>query len=921
MVRRIGVDRDERFMVSGSLDKTVRLWDLKSGRLLQTLRVPLGKGALGKVFSVAISPDGADIAAGGWLGSEQDRIFIFDRQTGNILQVISGLPNVVRHLSYSPDGKYLVASLGASNGIRVYKTRTYTQVAEDAKYDSDSYWADFDTAGRLVTISFDGYIRLYDEGFSRILKRKAPGGDWPFSAEFAPDDSRIAVGYEDSTRVDVLSAKTLALLFSPDASGTNGNLHTVAWSRDGRYLYAGGLYAVPGKFPIRCWSGAGRGDFTDLEAGNNTVMDIKPLSDGSIAVGAADPYLVVLQPDGKIRWKHQGDIADFREQVGDNGILLSSRGDQVQFGFEAWSRRSACFSLKTWQLELAPKETGQMLKPVTDVPGLEISDWVNEYTPKLNNKSLELDQYEQSRSLAIAPDHKSFLLGADWSLRLFDKTGRQLWKVAAPGTAWAVNISGDGKLAVAGYGDGTLHWYRLSDGEELLALFPHRDGKRWVAWTPEGFYQASAGGEDLIGWHLNHGSQETPEFFGASRFRDQFYRPDVVSRVLETLDVKEALALADRVRGKKTIIKAVEDILPPVITILSPAAGTETTSKNLVLFYKAESSTDDIIDVTPRVGDRPAKVLEHVFEKGKDKQGRDMMMGNITVEVPPEDVVVSLIARNRHGDSEPADFTTNWAGRKDWYKPNLYVLAIGVSCYDQKHLKLNYAAKDAADFVNAMKKQEGGLYKKVMCRLVVSDKTRKDATQNGILDGLDWIEHETTSRDVAMVFLSGHGVNDTEGNYNFLPQNGDPCRLHRTGINDHDFKKFLSNIPGKTVLFFDSCRSGNVRMDVAKGDQQADVDKFANELADAGSGVIVFSSSTGKQLSFEKKELENGVFTEALLEGIEGRADFYKDWHISIAELEVYLTERVKELTNGDQKPVSAKPKSVEDMKITRVRR
>jgi WD40 repeat protein len=63
-VKRIDVDREERCLVSGSDDKTVRVWDLASGRLLRTLRLPLGEGALGKVYAVAISPDASTIAVG-----------------------------------------------------------------------------------------------------------------------------------------------------------------------------------------------------------------------------------------------------------------------------------------------------------------------------------------------------------------------------------------------------------------------------------------------------------------------------------------------------------------------------------------------------------------------------------------------------------------------------------------------------------------------------------------------------------------------------------------------------------------------------------------------------------------------------------------------------------------------------------------
>ena len=95
---------------------------------------------------------------------------------------------------------------------------------------------------------------------------------------------------------------------------------------------------------------------------------------------------------------------------------------------------------------------------------------------------------------------------------------------------------------------------------------------------------------------------------------------------------------------------------------------------------------------------------------------------------------------------------------------------------------------------------------------------------------------QTTSRDVAMVFLSGHGANDSEGNYVFLPRDVDTARLARTGIDKNDFIKFLSKIPGKTVFFFDSCHSGNLQVGAKAAEQIANVDKFANELADADSG-------------------------------------------------------------------------------------
>ena len=69
---RIDVDAAERFLVTASHDKTARVWDLANGQLLQILRPPLGMGNEGKLYAVAISPDGATVATGGWTGYEWD---------------------------------------------------------------------------------------------------------------------------------------------------------------------------------------------------------------------------------------------------------------------------------------------------------------------------------------------------------------------------------------------------------------------------------------------------------------------------------------------------------------------------------------------------------------------------------------------------------------------------------------------------------------------------------------------------------------------------------------------------------------------------------------------------------------------------------------------------------------------------------
>src|SRR5262249_45951772 len=152
--------------------------------------------------------------------------------------------------------------------------------------------------------------------------------------------------------------------------------------------------------------------------------------------------------------------------------------------------------------------------------------------PKFAGTPIKLEEYEKSLSLAIAPEGQRFILGTAFWLRAYDKNGKPLWRRAVPDVVWGVNVARESKLVIAAYGDGPIRWHRLDNGKELLAIFVHAKARRWVSWTPGGYYRASPGAETLIGWHVNRGWNDAAEFFPVGRFREQFNRPDVVKLVL-----------------------------------------------------------------------------------------------------------------------------------------------------------------------------------------------------------------------------------------------------------------------------------------------------------------------------------------------------------------------------------------------------
>jgi hypothetical protein len=96
----------------------------------------------------------------------------------------------------------------------------------------------------------------------------------------------------------------------------------------------------------------------------------------------------------------------------------------------------------------------------------------------------------------------------------------------------------------------------------------------------------------------------------------------------------------------------------------------------------------------------------------------------------------------------------------------------------------------------------------------------------------------------------------------------------------------------------------------------ADITGIVNELASAENGAVVFASFTGKGYSFEISNWRNGAFTKAVVEGIAGKADYPGKRKITTNMLDLYISERVKELTRGRQIPSTAKPQTIPDLPL-----
>ena len=167
-IKRIGTDRACTLAVTGSTDKTARLWSLKDGRLIRTFRPPIEANQAGQIFAVALSPDGRFAAVAGgdgqFVAGGDNGVYVFDTASGTLVARVGRFDDLVDALSFSPDGRWLVAGLSDSHGIKVIDTARWAVVWQDKSYRGDSFGVTFGPDGRLYAAAIDGKVRRYGPG-------------------------------------------------------------------------------------------------------------------------------------------------------------------------------------------------------------------------------------------------------------------------------------------------------------------------------------------------------------------------------------------------------------------------------------------------------------------------------------------------------------------------------------------------------------------------------------------------------------------------------------------------------------------------------------------------------------------------------------------------------------------------------------
>ena len=279
----------------------------------------------------------------------------------------------------------------------------------------------------------------------------------------------------------------------------------------------------------------------------------------------------------------------------------------------------------------------------------------------------------------------------------------------------------------------------------------------------------------------------------------------------------------------------------------------------------------------------------------------------IDIDLPRHDCTVMMYAQNKNGNSEPATIRLIREATS-MELPKLFVVAIGVGDYnDPKLPKLRFTCKDAKDFSKAITSKKGLPYEDVQVKILCDN----EATRADIFEAMEWLKQESSPNDVCIFFFAGHGMRDEKDRFYFMPYGCNTNKLYEC-FSASDFRNEAEDIHGKLIAFVDACYSGAL----FEGGRSAATTHFIEQLKRSKNGMLLYASSSSDTKSREDESWENGAFTKALVEALNGAAKEEHAEGLSTQELEHFLYKQVRKLTDFKQTPIFINPSGIEHFNI-----
>lgn len=866
-VRTVCFTQDGKYAQSTSDDKTTKLWDLATGKEIK------GNGNEVFVKLLSISPDGKyKIYADSYKGIYKLLVVSTDNE---ILDFKTGHANGASGAIFSPNGKY-VLSCGYDKSLVLWDISTQKKIRFFTPHSSSVQSTAFSPDGKLlISGNLDNKLKLWDISTGKEIKVFSGHTDVVSSTVFSPDGKYVLSGSKDKTLKlwDVSSGNEIRTF-----TGHSEQIFSVAFSPDGKYGLSGSWDRT-----MKLW---------DISNGKEIITFNANSPDNQIFSVAFSPdgkYVVSGAWDNSIRlWEVSSgkNIRNFNgHSKAAHTVVFSPDGKYLLSG--SWDA-----SIKLWDV-LSGKEikTMQNSTAVTDV--------------------------------AFSSTGKYIIMG-DWNgaVKIFETESGKIIKTfnghnfAIASVAFYKNDT----YILSSSWDGTIKLWNIATGE-WTALSSNVGGSEWLSFTSDGYWDSSPNGGELVSMVQGMNCWNIDQFAAKNN------RPDIIVERLGSEDKDLIYHYKNQYQKRIRKLGLKEEQLSSEYYI--PSAKITDVKQNEKFIEIKFSLTDEKYKLKRYnvfVNDVPL-----FGSYGKEITGITLDLSE-TVELISGDNKIEISCMNEKGSESYRALT--YAKYDKSAKGDLYFLGFGVSKYKNPALNLEYADKDAKDIATIFEKMKGSQFSNAFIKTF----TNEEVTPDNIKKAKEFVKNAKPD-DTFVLFIAGHGMhdNDKEATYYYLTHSADPKNLKNTAADFETIEDLLQGIAPRNKLFLmDACESGEIDDDVqtnytaqagsrglksrgmktvkntvnvsetkqSKRSYLYQKDRFIYNDLSRRSGAIVFSSSKGGEFSYERSDIQNGLFTKSIINALSSTiADKNNNGIISIDELRDFVSSDVTKTSNSLQHP------------------
>jgi WD40 repeat protein len=576
---------DGAHLISAGLDKTVRVWDVRTGFLVRTLRGQIAVGPEGMLYAAALSPDRSQpiLAVGGYNFGQRDTFNfsaaasarrenafrLIDFASGRVRHLAKGHGGVVTGLAFSPDGAVLASGSAGNydrnkdNSVRLWDPRTGKEAKTLGKHAREVSALAFSRDGRhLASAGYDGAVRIWD--VAKGGEEKALSCGAPIQCVAWSPDGALAAGSKDKT-IRVWKAPLAGV--APETYRQADDPTCLAFTADGKFLLTGsGEHEDRKDRTVRAWTvGAPGGTPRLFSRHTGTVLSVAASPTEPLVASADLAGVIYLWDPATMTVRHR--LAGAGASV--FSVAWSDDGRRVAWGNDGENRR-----LEHW-FDVSRNELGRVrpddswitrrtrlgersLVRAADGRAVEIRGAGGRVLQRIGDADGRHWEPEDQVHGFTFTAQGQVIVGTGGTLAVYDVRGgtprQERMFFGHTGSVLDVAVSGDGKHLVSGSADQTVRIWSLADkGRKvndktvvlpLESLFRNDQGE-WIAWNEStGYYAASPAGDSIIGWHVNQGENRAAVFYSAFQFRYRLYRPDIVSALLSAGTVDAAIRAA-----------------------------------------------------------------------------------------------------------------------------------------------------------------------------------------------------------------------------------------------------------------------------------------------------------------------------------------------------------------------------------------